>query len=169
MTSDLSASLLNVLREELDAYQRLADFLKHQCQLIVQRRIEEMQHSIGEEESLIRQTEQLGAVRSSAALALAQNLGIQSDESPRLSDLLPLLDTTTAADLSHIRENFLRLVDSLNDLIVTNQFLMAHALRLTAKRFAILEGVDDGNIVYAQTGRRDPADQMTMKVIDRKI
>lgn len=169
MTSDLSTRLINILHEELDAYRRLVDFLGHQRQLVVQRRIEEIQQSLEEEESLIRQTERLAEARNAASLVLAQSLGIHSDIPPKISDLLPLLDADTALELRHIREALISAVDSLSDLTATNQFLITYALRLAAKSLAIMEGTEDGDIVYAQTGRRDPGDQTTLNVIDRKI
>jgi flagellar biosynthesis/type III secretory pathway chaperone len=168
MTADLSTDLIHILCEELDAYRCLADLLGRQRQFIVQRGIEEMRQSTAEEESLIRQTEQLGEDRTSAVLALAQGLGIQSN-SVTLSDLFPLLDEDTASELVRLREDLANIVKTINDLTKTNKFLITHALRMAAKGLAILEGIDDGDIVYAQTGRRDPSDQTTLNVINRKI
>lgn len=166
---DQAAGLIEVLREELAVYCNLADFLKRQRDCVVRRDIDDLQMSIDEEQSLIEQTERIASARHSAAEALALSLGRTDGSSARLSDFIPLLAFGEAATLNKLREDLRSTVDSISELTATNRFLMSHALHMASKRLAILEGVEDGDIVYAETGRRDPADQSKLNVIDRRI
>ncbi len=158
--------LISVCSREIDAFNRLLSTLHQKQRAIVEGEIDRLKRSMEEEEHLIQETQTLEKERVQRTRDLAEALSLKR-LNPRLSEIIDKVETTYAQRLQEQRNLLLSIVERIQNLNQSNQFLLNYSLQFIDNSMRMLFHGQESP-VYKKDGKMQAQNQEA-RLVDHRI
>lgn len=159
--------LISIIASEIEAFEQLLKTLHAKQRAIVEGQIERLNKYVQTENKLAHKTKSIEAERLEKTKELAKNLSLD-DLNPRLSKIIEGVEGKYAQRLEEQRDLLTSLVEKIQTLNKSNQFLLNHSLKFIEQSIKILLGGNDKASIYQKDGKLQ-AKVGKFKVLDHSI
>ncbi|MCG8606985.1 flagellar protein FlgN [bacterium] len=143
--------LIAVIAKEIEAFDELLQTLRKKQRAVVEGAVERLNKSVEEEGKLANQTKALEAERIERTQKLAQELEMEN-ANPKLSEIIEKVEEKYAQRLTEQRELLRSVVQNIQNLNKSNQYLLNYSLNHIEKSMQILLSGHDAVSVYRKDG-----------------
>ena len=143
--------LIGVIAKEIDAFDELLKTLREKQRAVVEGAVERLNKSVEEEGKLTSQTKVLEAERIERTKKLARELDMEN-ANPKLSEIVEKVEEKYAQRLAEQRELLRSVVQNIQNINKSNQYLLNYSLDYIEKSMQILLSGNDSANVYEKDG-----------------
>jgi hypothetical protein len=143
--------LIGVIAKEIEAFDELLQTLRAKQRAVVEGAVERLNKSVEEEGKLASQTKALEAERIERTKKLARELEMEN-ANPKLSEIVEKVEEKYAQRLAEQRELLRSVVQNIQNINKSNQYLLNYSLDYIEKSMQILLSGDDSTNVYQKDG-----------------
>ena len=144
--------LISIIASEIEAFEQLLKTLHKKQRAIVEGQTERLNKYVQSENKLANKTKSIETERLAKTKELAKNLSLD-DLNPRLSKIIEEVEGTYAQRLREQRDLLKSLVEKIQTLNKSNQFLLNYSLKFIEKSMKILLGGSDKVSIYQKDGK----------------
>ena len=144
--------LISIIASEIEAFEQLLKKLHKKQRAIVEGQTERLNKYVQSENKLANKTKSIETERLAKTKELAKNLSLD-DLNPRLSKIIEEVEGTYAKRLREQRDLLKSLVEKIQTLNKSNQFLLNYSLKFIEKSMKILLGGNDKASIYKKDGK----------------
>ncbi len=144
--------LIDVIAEEIEAFNELLVTLHDKQRAIVEGEIEQLNTTVELETKLANETKSLEALRLNKSQKLAEQLEMDS-LNPKLGEIIDQVEKKYAQRLSDQRNLLRTLVGKIQVLNKSNQFLLDYSLEFIEKSMAVLLSGTEPMSIYKKDGK----------------
>ena len=144
--------LISIIASEIEAFEQLLKTLHKKQRAIVEGQTERLNKYVESENKLANKTKSIETERLAKTKELAKNLSLD-DLNPRLSKIIEEVEGTYAQRLREQRDLLKSLVEKIQTLNKSNQFLLNYSLKFIEKSMKILLGGNDKASIYQKDGK----------------
>lgn len=144
--------LIDVIAEEIEAFNQLLVTLHDKQRAIVEGEIERLNTTVEHESKLAMETKSLEALRLDKSQKLAEQLEMES-LNPKLSEIIEKVEKRYAQRLSEQRDLLRTLVKKIQVLNKSNQFLLDYSLKFIEESMAVLLSGAEPKNIYKKDGK----------------
>jgi flagellar biosynthesis/type III secretory pathway chaperone len=167
---DIIEDLIAIIQREIDAFDELLDTLREKQRAIVEGEVGRLNSSVRNETRVTSETRQLEAERIERSKELARELNLvgRAGVSPKLSEIIEVVEEKYAERLSEQRELLRSLIHKVQYVNKSNQFLLDYSIKFVEQNIELLLGAaEKGKTVYAKDGKVAHASKK--KYLDRCV
>ena len=144
--------LISIIASEIEAFEQLLKTLHEKQRAIVEGQTERLNKYVQSENKLAYKTKSIETKRLAKTKELALNLSLD-DLNPRLSKIIEEVEGKYAQRLEEQRDLLKSLVEKIQTLNKSNQFLLNYSLKFIEKSIKILLGGNDKASIYQKDGK----------------
>ncbi len=144
--------LISIIASEIEAFEQLLKTLHEKQRAIVEGQTERLNKYVQSENKLANKTKSIETERLAKTKELAKNLSLD-DLNPRLSKIIEEVEGKYAERLQEQRDLLKSLVEKIQTLNKSNQFLLNYSLEFIEKSMKILLGGNDKASIYQKDGK----------------
>jgi len=144
--------LISTIASEIDAFEQLLKTLHKKQRAIVEGQTERLNKYVQSESKLVNKTKAIETERLAKTKELAKKLSLD-DLNPRLSKIIEEVEGKYTERLREQRDLLMSLVEKIQTLNKSNQFLLNYSLRFIEKSMKILLGGNDKASIYQEDGK----------------
>ncbi len=144
--------LISTIAGEIDAFEQLLKTLHEKQRAIVEGQTERLNKYVQSESKLVNKTKAIETERLAKTKELAKKLSLD-DLNPRLSKIIEEVEGKYTERLGEQRDLLMSLVEKIQTLNKSNQFLLNYSLRFIEKSMKILLGGNDKASNYQEDGK----------------
>ena len=159
--------LIVIISKEIEAFNQLLKTLREKQRAIVEGEIERLNKSVHNESELANQTKSLEAQRIERTKALAEKLSL-NNLNPRLSEIIEKVEEKYAQRLKEQRDLLRSLVQNIQNLNKSNQYLLNYSLEFIEKSMELLLSGHETVTLYQKNGKIQK-DVKKHKILDHSI
>ncbi|MDZ7260804.1 MAG: flagellar protein FlgN [candidate division KSB1 bacterium] len=165
--TDSITQIIPVIEQELKIYRDLLELLQQQQTYILEGRIKNLSDNIAAQNELILKAKTLEKDRQHKVSLLADQWGMTSEDCT-LTNLLQKAENTHTSELTQLQQDLFHLVNQIDRINKSNQFLIQHWLKFIRKNIEILTGVEGLNLGYSKNGQR-ATKSSNRRVVDQSV
>jgi len=144
--------LIAIISREIEAFNKLLEALHSKQRAIVEGEIDRLNESVREEHALASQTKSLEVERLETARELAKELSLDN-LNPKLTEIIAKVEQKYAQRLQEQRDLLRALIDKIQHLNKSNQFLLDYSLRFIEKSMELLLNGEEKASLYKADGK----------------
>ncbi len=163
----LIEELILIISKEVEAFSLLLKTLNEKQRAIVEGAIEKLNKNVKDEGEITHQTKSLETQRIARTQELAKMLSLDNIN-PRLSVLIEKVEEKYAQRLSEQRDLLCSIIEKINDLNASNQFLLHYSLQLIENSMTLLLNGNEKLTTYRKDGKVKK-ESISQKVLDYNI
>lgn len=167
---DIIEDLIAIIQREVDAFNELLDTLREKQQAIVEGEVSRLNSSVQNETRVTSETKHLEAERIERSRELAKELNMprQVGANPKLSEIIDAVEEKYAERLREQRELLRSLIQKVQYVNKSNQFLLDYSIKFVEQNIELLLGTaEKGKSVYEKDGKVAQASKR--KYLDRCV
>jgi len=161
---EIIEQLLQVCSREIDAFNQLLQTLHQKQRAIVEGEIERLKQHVSQENEIIARTRELEADRLAVTRELARRLSLEN-LNPRLSEIVEQVEEKYAQRLREQRNLLRSIVEKIQTLNQSNQFLLSYSLQFIDNSLKML--LQSEGPVYEENGK--VRDEPSAKIVDHRV
>lgn len=153
---DIIEDLIAIIQREIDAFNELLETLREKQKAIVEGEVSRLNTSVQNETRVTSETKQIEAERIERSKELARELNLEGKggAAPKLSEIIEVVEEKYAERLSEQREFLRSLIQRVQYVNKSNQFLLDHSIKFVEQNIELLIGTaEKGQGVYAKDGK----------------
>lgn len=159
--------LISIVTREIAAFEELLKMLKDKQRAIVEGQTERLNKYVEDESKLAAETKSIENERVVKTQELAEKLALD-ELNPRLSEIIEQVEDKYAERLREQRTLLKSLVEKIQTLNRSNQYLLNYSLKFIEKSMKILLGGSDKTAIYQRDGSLQKR-TVKQKVLDRAV
>ena len=144
--------LIAIISQEIEAFNQLLKTLHEKQRAIVEGEIEKLNSTVQDENQLAKETKSLEALRIERSQELALQLEMDN-LNPKLSEIIAKVENKYAQRLQEQRDLLRSLVEKIQVLNQSNQFLLDYSLNFIEKSMELLLTANDKRNIYQRDGK----------------
>lgn len=145
--------LVRIMTEEIKAFNKLLATLKAKQKAIVEGEIEKLKVQVKNEEKIIKETASLEKIRQEQTQILAEQLMMKTGN-PKLNEIIEKVEEKYAQRLTEQRDLLKTLLEKIQHLNASNQFLINYSLKFIEDNLRLLSNAQNQTTFYAKNGER---------------
>lgn len=159
--------LISIIASEIEAFEQLLKTLYAKQKAIVEGQTERLNKYVHSENKLANKTKSIESDRLAKTKELAEKLALD-DLNPRLTRIIEEVEGKYAERLQEQRDLLKSLVEKIQTLNKSNQFLLNYSLKFIENSMKILLGGNDKAPIYKKDGKLQN-EVAKYKVLDQSI